>query len=127
MFLEGGVPKSFVQTARGVGDAGVVFAFDDRGLCLKHFFVVIQVYKPVCLDFDNLLHVISPSKDDKVTGVVIARKTIGPGAKLGDEIVVSLGGHGFGSLEHHVLKEMGETGFSRFDLVARAGADDDIM
>ena len=60
-------------------------------------------------------------------GVVIC-KVIGcvgvlASTRLGDDLVVLLRWIFGGSAEHHVLKKMSEAGFSRFELVARAGLD----
>ena len=127
MAVESRVAQCLDQALLGVRGAGVILALDDRGPGLERVLGISRVDEPIGLGPDNLLQVIAAGEDDVKAGEVVCRGRIRPGAEPRQEFVVGGLGRLPGSLEHHVLEEMGEAGFARLDLVARAGTDDGVV
>ena len=127
VLFEGRVAQELVEAPVGVGDARIIFAFDDRRLGLDHVLGVIQVDEPVGLGLDDFLQVLPAGEDDEVAGEVVGRIAVGARAEPGQELVVGGPGDLFRALEHHVLEEMGEPRFPGLDLVAGARPDDGVI
>ena len=118
VFDKGRVPEQFGEPAAGIRNAGVILSFYDRSFGLEHLFVIIQVDETVGFGLHNPFQVLPPGEYDKIDRLIVRSITVGPRSQFGEEVIVHGTGNRWGSLEHHMLEEMGESGFPRFDLVA---------